>query len=297
MLKVWITAFRLRTLPLALASIGMGAFLAVADGFFSWPIFTWCAITTVGLQILSNLANDYGDTVNGADSVERSGPARTVQAGLISLPNMRKAIIIFIMITLLSGTYLLYLAFGFKWEAFLFFFAVGIAAILAAIAYTAGRKPYGYMGLGDISVLLFFGFVAVLGSYYLFAESIYPDLLLPAASIGLFSTGVLNVNNIRDIESDLKAGKFSIPARIGRSKAVVYHWILLSVGLILSVFYVLNNYDSPWQFLFLLVLPLLIRNGLAVKTKKSAKDLDPFLKQLALTSLLFVLLFGLGQLF
>lgn len=296
MLKVWIDAFRLRTLPLALASIGMGTFLAAADGFFSWPIFIWCALTTVSLQILSNLANDYGDTVNGADSSERSGPSRTVQAGLISLAAMRRAIGIFVLLTLVSGICLLYLAFGLQWEAFLFFFGVGIAAILAAVAYTAGRKPYGYMGLGDFSVLIFFGFVAVLGSYYLFAGDVRLDLILPAVSIGLFSTGVLNVNNIRDIKSDRAAGKFSIPVRIGRLKAVAYHWIILSLGVLTSIVYVIANYRAPQQFLFLLVVPLFIKNARAVQLKTDASELDPFLKQLALSSLLFVLLFGLGQL-
>ncbi|MEM1407604.1 MAG: 1,4-dihydroxy-2-naphthoate polyprenyltransferase [Bacteroidota bacterium] len=293
---VWITAFRLRTLPLALASIGMGAFLAAADGFFSWPIFLWCALTTVSLQILSNLANDYGDTINGADSEKRSGPSRTVQAGLISLAAMRKAIAVFIVLTLISGIHLLYLAFGLQWKAFLFFFGVGVAAILAAIAYTAGRKPYGYMGLGDLSVLVFFGFVAVLGSYYLFAGSVRLDLVLPAISIGLFSTGVLNVNNIRDIESDMAAGKFSIPVRIGRSGAVKYHWLILSSGVLAALVYVIYNYQAPQQFLFLLVIPLLVKNAKAVKHKTEAGELDPFLRQLAFTSLLFVLLFGLGQL-
>lgn len=296
MLKVWIEAFRLRTLPLALASIGMGAFLAAADGSFSGPIFTWCAVTTISLQILSNLANDYGDTINGADSAQRSGPSRTVQAGLISLPAMRRAIGIFILITLASGINLLYLAFGFEWQAFLFFFGVGIAAILAAIAYTAGRKPYGYIGLGDLSVLLFFGFVAVMGSYYLFAGSVHPDLILPALSIGLFSTGVLNVNNIRDIESDKSAGKYSIPVRLGRSKAVIYHWMIIAVGVLSALGYVILNYQAPQQFLFLLVIPLLLKNGFAVQRKTEAKEIDPYLKQLALTSLLFVILFGVGQL-
>ncbi|MEM8566729.1 MAG: 1,4-dihydroxy-2-naphthoate polyprenyltransferase [Bacteroidota bacterium] len=296
MLKVWITAFRLRTLPLALASIGMGAFLAAADGFFSWDILLWCAITTICLQILSNLSNDYGDTINGADSHDRGGPSRTVQSGLISLSAMRKAMGIFTVLALVSGIYLLYLAFGLQWQLFLFFFGVGVASIFAAIAYTAGQKPYGYIGLGDISVLIFFGIVAVLGSYYLFAKSIRIDLILPAISIGLLSTGVLNVNNIRDIESDRSAGKFSIPVRIGRSKAVAYHYLLLSVGLFSAVVYVIQNYRSPQQFLFLLVLPLLISNAKAVQEKKEASELDPFLKQLALTSLVFVLLFGLGQL-
>ncbi|TRX47142.1 1,4-dihydroxy-2-naphthoate polyprenyltransferase [Fulvivirga sp. M361] len=296
MVKIWIAAFRLRTLPLALASIGMGAFLAAADGYFSWSIFLFCALTTVLLQILSNLANDYGDTVNGADSAARSGPQRTVQAGLISLKLMKRAIFIFVVLALCSGIYLLYLSFGFNLQAFLFFFGLGVMAILAALAYTAGRKPYGYMGLGDLSVLVFFGFVAVIGSYYLFAKSVRMDLLLPAVSIGLFSTAVLNVNNIRDIESDQKAGKYSIPVRIGRNNAVVYHWIILGTGMVSSLVFVVMNYTSAWQLLFLLTLPLFMVNARAVKTKQTADQLDPYLKQMALSSLLFVLFFGAGQL-
>ena len=296
MLKSWIVAFRLRTLPLALASIGMGTFLAASDGHFSGPIFAFCALTTVLLQILSNLANDYGDTINGADSEHRSGPARTVQAGLISLKEMKRAIGIFVLLTLGSGVYLLYLSFGFEWQAFLFFFALGITAILAALAYTAGRKPYGYIGLGDLSVLIFFGFVAVLGSYYLYAGALRPDLALPAVTIGLFSTAVLNVNNIRDIESDKKAGKYSVPVRIGRKNAVLYHWTILALGLTCALAFVFLNYSGPGQLIFLLTLPLLIVNAKAVKTKQTPSQLDPYLKQMAITSLLFVVLFGVGQL-
>ncbi len=296
MLKAWVTALRLRTLPLALASIGMGSFLAAADGYFQWSVFGFCALTTVLLQILSNLANDYGDTVNGADSMDRVGPSRTVQAGLISLTAMRKAILLFVLLTLTSGIYLLYISLGLNTQSFLFFLSVGVGAILAAVAYTAGRKPYGYIGLGDASVLLFFGFVAVMGSYYLFAGRVQWDLLLPALSIGLLSTGVLNVNNIRDIESDRKAGKYSIPVRLGRDKAVTYHWVILTIAFLSAVFFILLNYENPWQFLFFLTSPLLIKNAIAVKNKQDAKELDPFLKQLALTSLLFVILFGVGQL-
>ncbi|MEL7001512.1 MAG: 1,4-dihydroxy-2-naphthoate polyprenyltransferase [Bacteroidota bacterium] len=296
MVKNWITAFRLRTLPLALASIGMGAFLAAGNGFFKAGVFAFCAITTILLQILSNLANDYGDTINGADSEERTGPSRMVQTGAISLAAMKRAIGIFIVLTLVSGIYLLYLSFGWEWQAFLFFFILGVIAILAALAYTAGRKPYGYMGLGDISVLIFFGIVAVLGSYYLFAHSIEPTLLLPALSCGLFSVAVLNVNNIRDIESDKKAGKFSIPVRIGRPKAVIYHWTILVIGVLASMAYTLIHYSSPLQWLFLITIPLFIINARAVRDKQDSSDLDPYLKQMALSTLLFVVTFGVGYL-
>lgn len=294
--KAWLSAFRLRTLPLALSSIGMGSLLAAGSGYFSWAIFVFCALTTVLLQVLSNLANDYGDTVNGADSVDRQGPARMVQSGQISLSVMRRAIVIFVALTLASGIYLLYLSFGLRLEAFFFFFGLGILAILAALAYTAGRKPYGYMGLGDLSVLIFFGIIGVMGSYYLYSQQVHLSLLLPALSCGLFSVAVLNVNNIRDIESDRKAGKFSIPVRVGRSNAVTYHWVLLTSGVICALIYTGINFQSWTQLLFLITVPLLVINGKAVKEKTDPRALDPYLKQMALSTLLFVLLFGTGNL-
>ncbi|MEM7373224.1 MAG: 1,4-dihydroxy-2-naphthoate polyprenyltransferase [Bacteroidota bacterium] len=294
MIKTWLSAFRLRTLPLALASIGMGSFLAGADGLFDETVFALCALTTIFLQILSNLANDYGDSVHGADSLDREGPQRAVQSGQISRSAMFRAMIVFAILSLASGLSLLYLSLD-SLQGFLMFLGVGILAIIAAITYTAGKKPYGYAGLGDISVLLFFGWVGVIGTYFLHTQTFDPLLLLPASSCGLFAVAVLNVNNIRDIESDKKAGKKSIPVRIGRRKAIAYHWFLLSAGLLSAMIYVMAKFETPWQWLFLLSLPLLWINGRAVQTKTKASELDPFLKQMALTTLLFVLTFGIGQ--
>lgn len=291
--SVWIKAFRLRTLPLALSCIGMGGFLAAAQGAFQWDIFFLCILTTVFLQILSNLANDYGDSIHGADSADRKGPTRTVQSGKITAAAMRAAVIVFVFLCLLSGTALLVVAFGWNWNAILFFFGLGILCILAAIAYTVGKKPYGYAGLGDLSVLIFFGLVGVMGSYYLFTKIVTPLEILPALSCGLFSMAVLNINNIRDIESDKKAGKFSIPVRIGRQKAIIYHWVLLTTGIFSALLYTAVNFNSEWQFLFLLTIPLFLVNGKAI-SNKPAQELDPFLKQMALSTLAFVILFGLG---
>lgn len=295
-MKTWITAFRLRTLPLALASIGMGSFLAAAAGKFSWSIFILCVLTTIFLQVLSNLANDYGDAVNGADSIDREGPKRMVHSGAISLRAMKMAILIFVLLSLLTGITLLLVALGFNWKALLFFLTVGILSIIAAIAYTAGRKPYGYMGLGDLSVLIFFGLVGVLGSYYLYTGQFEPSLILPALSCGLFSVAVLNVNNIRDIKSDKKAGKFSIPVRIGRRKAIYYHWFLLLTGILSTTIFVIFFGHQYWQWLFLLAVPFIIYNGMAINKKENSSELDPYLKQMALSTLLFVFLFGIGNL-
>jgi len=291
--KAWITAFRPRTLPLALSCIGMDAFLAASVGAFQWDIFLLCALTTILLQILSNLANDYGDTVNGADHHERIGPMRAVQSGEITKESMKKALVVFVVLCLISGIWLLKISLGGNMEAILIFFGLGVLSILAAMAYTVGRKPYGYLGMGDFSVLIFFGIVGVLGSLYLFTKSIGWDHLLPAMSCGFFSMGVLNINNIRDIESDRKAGKFSLPVRIGRDKAIIYHWVLIISGLLSAIVFTIINYTNFLQLLFLITLPLFINNGLSV-SRKSSKELDPFLKQMALSTLLFVVLFGIG---
>lgn len=292
-ISTWISAFRLRTLPLALSSIAMGGFLALEAGAFSYGIFLLSVLTTILLQILSNLANDYGDSIHGADHSERKGPARAVQSGAITKPAMRKALIVFVVLCLLSGVTLLIVAFGNEWRGILAFLVLGLLSIAAAMAYTVGRKPYGYLGLGDVSVLIFFGIVGVMGSYYLYTKTISWLEVLPALSCGLFAVGVLNINNIRDIESDRKAGKFSVPVRIGRNKAIVYHWCLLAGGLTCGLVYAVFTFNSGWQFLFLLSVPFFIVNGLAVM-RKPPHTLDPFLRQMAMSTLAFVLLFGLG---
>ena len=294
--QAWIMAARPRTLPLALASIGMGAFLAASASQFSWKVLALSALTTIFLQILSNLANDYGDSIHGADSADREGPSRAVQAGYISPQAMKRAMVLFAVLSLASGIWLLFTALSGNQMLLLLFLALGIIAIFAAITYTSGSNPYGYAGLGDISVLIFFGLVGVLGSYFLHTGQLSWTYLLPALSCGLFSTAVLNVNNIRDIRTDKAAGKRSIPVRIGREKAVVYHWILLALGIGCSLVYVLLRFESGWQLLFLLTLPLIVRNGKAVQQKRTSIELDPYLKQMALTTLLYVLTFGIGQL-
>jgi 1,4-dihydroxy-2-naphthoate octaprenyltransferase len=273
----------------------MGTFLAASAGFFDGLIFALCALTTIFLQVLSNLANDYGDSVHGADSASRVGPSRAVQSGLITKTAMKRAIVLCSILSLLAGVTLIYTAFGWSPTILGIFLGFGILAILAAITYTAGFKPYGYAGLGDLSVLIFFGFMAVMGSAYLYDQTIHWDYVWPSLSTGLFSVAVLNLNNIRDIESDKAAGKFSIPVRLGRKKSVVYHMALLTGGLLSALIFVMMNNGSLWQFIFLLIIPLLVKNAKAVQQKKTAAALDPYLKQMALTTLFFVILFGLGQ--
>ena len=271
----------------------MGGFLAYTAGAFRWDIFLLCILTTIFLQVLSNLSNDFGDSVHGADSFHRKGPSRAVQSGAIRPVQMKVAIVFFGILSLITGLVLLFVAFGFDWKAIGFFLVLGLLSIGAAITYTIGKKPYGYLGLGDLSVLIFFGLVGVMGSYYLFTRDISWYEVLPALSMGLLSIAVLNINNIRDLDSDKMAGKYSIPVRLGRRKAIAYHWLLLTLALLFALLYTLATYHSPLQFMYLIALPLFLKNALAV-SRKQPEFLDPYLKQMALSTLLFVLLFGAG---
>ncbi len=283
-------------MPLALSCIGMGGFMAAAHGSFNGIIVMLCVLTTLFLQILSNLANDYGDSVHGADSIHREGPKRAVQAGIIKAEHMKKGMLVFSGLSLCAGLLLLWVSFGAEGMLLaLLFLVIGLGCIWAAINYTAGSSPYGYVGFGDIAVFVFFGLVGVLGTYYLQAQNFEAVVILPALVCGFFATAVLNVNNIRDIHSDLLAGKRSIPVRLGPKRARYYHIALLTGGVLSAILYVWLNFYSWWQFLFLLAVPLIIVNGLNVWRKQTPQELDPYLKQMAMTTLLLVLLFGVGQ--
>jgi 1,4-dihydroxy-2-naphthoate octaprenyltransferase len=296
MRQVWIEAMRPRTLPLALACIILGTFLAAADGLVNWMVAILAGVTAVNLQILSNLANDYGDSIHGADHVERAGPKRAVQSGQVTAAAMKRAVIIFVLLSALSGLGALWFAFGVQGLLLaLVFLVLGGAAIWAAVSYTASSKPYGYVGLGDLFVLIFFGWVGVIGTYFLQAQRFDWALILPATSCGLLAVAVLNVNNIRDIESDQQAGKQSIPVRLGPERARLYHWFLLGTAVFSAAVFALLNGAGWEQWLFVLALPLIWRNGTAVARTYDPLILNPLLKKTSLMTLLFVILLGLGQ--
>jgi len=294
MIKTWISAFRLRTLFLSLACIMMGYFLASANGYKNSIIFSFCLLTALFLQILSNLANDYGDSVHGADHDGRKGPKRAVQSGKITKEQMKIAIGIFVGLSLLSGISLLY----FSYEVIGFYgvvalFTLGIASIIAAITYTNGKKPYGYAGLGDISVFIFFGLVAVCGTYYLQAGLPDLDLILPSISCGLFSVALLNLNNMRDIDSDMVAGKKSIPARIGFQNAKFYHlFIILSAFICLISYSYMHNAAISNYIYLITMLPFILSLVKIFKTDDK-QSLDPLLKVTSLSTFVLVILFGL----
>ncbi|MFA8434608.1 MAG: 1,4-dihydroxy-2-naphthoate polyprenyltransferase [Marinifilaceae bacterium] len=296
--KAWIHAFRLRTLPLSLSSIFLGSLIAAAHHLFNWTVFILAVLTTLFLQILSNLANDLGDSLSGADNADRIGPERAVQSGVISVRDMKRMVVVFVVLSLFTGIWLVYE--GTKYidlNSGLIMLVLGIAAIGAAINYTVGKNPYGYSGFGDIFVFLFFGLTGVLGVYFLHAGSVPLDLLLPATSVGLLSVGVLNLNNLRDRENDARTGKRTLVVKMGPRKAIIYHVTILVLAFFAALLYASMNWSSPWQLIFLVVLPLLVLNSKTVVMHQKPANLDPELKKLALTTLLFSLTFGLGMLF
>lgn len=294
-LLVWIEAFRLRTLPLALSSAVLGSFLAYADGQFNPIVFGLAISTTVLLQILSNLANDFGDSQHGVDNAGRLGPKRTVQSGKISKAEMKRLIIIFIMLSFLSGGLLIFS--GIKnanTGLIVLFFILGIASIVAALKYTIGKNPYGYSGFGDLFVFIFFGLIGVCGTYFLHTNQFHFLLLLPAASIGFLSAGVLNLNNMRDIENDAASGKKTLVVRMGSANAKLYHTLLIVFSLILSVIYVVETWQSVYQLMFLLsVFPLGFHLYEVFKNHVPQK-LNIQLKVLALTTFFFSVMYSLG---
>lgn len=300
----WIKAARLRTFPLSLSGIILGSFIAkwkLEKDYFiwDWSIFLLAILTATLYQILSNFANDYGDWTKGTDNQNRVGPTRSVQSGKISASKMKFAIILFSILSLLSTILLLYKAFlpGFKTE-FYIFIGLGIACILAAIGYTIGKKAYGYLGLGDIFVFIFFGLVAVGGSYFLFTKSFDWKILIPAAAVGMFSTAVLNMNNMRDIENDAKSGKKTLAVRLGYKYAMVYEIILLQLPLILMlVFMLIHKQDqirNYYAFLFMILFIPLTSLRRKILATKDPKLLDPFLKQIAIICLMMVILVAFG---
>jgi 1,4-dihydroxy-2-naphthoate octaprenyltransferase len=294
-IKPYIHAIRLRTLPLALSSVILGSFLAVADSHFSWQVLIFALLTTVFLQILSNLANDYGDYTKGTDKNNRIGPVRMVTSGAISPGSMIKMIIVTVILALISGSFLIF--YGIRDQnvkTIILFFVTGIIAIISAIKYTVGKKPYGYIGLGDLFVFIFFGLVGVIGTFYLHTGTFRLSLLLPAVSIGLLSAGVLNLNNMRDFQSDKQAGKRTLVVLLGSKKAKVYHFLLISGAFISTFIYSMLYFQSIYQFLFMLSMPLFIQDVKTVLTNTQPIELNPELKKLALSTLLFAISFGVG---
>lgn len=287
---------RPKTLPLAVSNTLVGSALAVGNGGFRWSVFVLAALTTLLLQIISNLANDYGDFVNGKDNAERIGPKRMVQAGEIKPQQMLVAIIVVGLLTAIIGLSLIVIGTqGIDLYNILVFAFLGLAAIFAAIKYTVGKNPYGYRGLGDVFVFVFFGLVGVCGTYFLHTQSWELTVLLPAISVGLFSTAVLNMNNMRDYHNDKQSGKRTLVVAMGIEKARYYQLGLVVIGLLSTIIYSVVNYSSAWQFLFLISLIPFASNIKKVFSFEKNEELLPELAKVSMATLLFSLGFGVGM--
>lgn len=294
-MKNWIQAARLRTLPLSLSGIIIGSAYAYHQGFYDYRILGLALLTTLGLQILSNYANDYGDGIKGTDA-NRIGEKRMVAAGVITANQMKKAVIITASITLVLALLLIYVAFGKENFALsMIFILLGIGSIGAAIKYTVGSNAYGYNGLGDLFVFIFFGLVSVLGSNFLYTHFLDWKLVLPAAAIGLLSVAVLNLNNMRDIENDRIAGKRTLVVKMGLENAKIYHFSLFIVSLILMLAF--SKIIKMTSIPILIVNILFIKHVDTVKKAKEYKDFDPELKKVALGTFVLSLLVGLSLIY
>ena len=274
----------------------MGSLLALSKKQFSLNVFIFSSLTTLFLQILSNLANDYGDAKNGVDTHQRIGPQRITHSGLVTFRQIRWMIGLFIVLSLVSG--ILLLVYGLKGVSpvtLLLFFIVGLTAVYAALTYTIGKNPYGYLGFGDFFVFIYFGIVGVAGTYYLHTHEFMGSILLPASALGLLSAGVLNLNNLRDIVSDKETGKKTLVVRLGMRRAKIYHGILIIASILLSLIYTFINYTSYLQLIYLFTLPLFYLNIHTVFINRVPLELNNELKKLALSTFLFSVMFGIGQ--
>ncbi|MCG3461405.1 1,4-dihydroxy-2-naphthoate polyprenyltransferase [Xenorhabdus bovienii] len=295
-MQAWLESLRPKTLPLAVAAVVSGSALASWTGHFKWPVALLALLTAALLQILSNLANDYGDVAKGSDTEKRIGPMRGMQKGIITAKQMKTALKITVLLSCLSGIALITVACNSPSDI-IGFLALGVLAIVAAITYTVGTKPYGYIGLGDLSVLIFFGWLSVIGTYYLQANTFDLSTVLPATACGLLSVAVLNINNLRDIESDRQNGKNTLAVRLGAKKARYYHAALLISAILCLAAFTLLLLKGWSGWLFLLAVPLLLKHMWKVLHDQTPEGMRPMLVQMVKAALLTNALFSIGLVF
>ena len=291
-------AARPRTLLLSFSGVLLGGFLAIkagsSTGSGTWLCLFFCALTAILLQILSNLANDYGDFKKGTDSAKRVGPQREMQSGAITEKEMRLGIAVVSALCLLFGGVLIFILAQPTWQELAVFAALGLGAVLAALLYTLGKHPYGYQGLGDLFCFLFFGWAAVAGTFYLATKTLDFSVLLPASAMGFLSNAVLNINNMRDVENDRASGKNSLVVKLGLKKAFVYHCLLIGGAFVCLTVYLILHHAAWYSYLFWLLFPLFFKDLIAIK-KTTPELLDPFLGRQVKHSFLLVLIYGLLQ--
>lgn len=288
---------RLRSLPLSFSGILTGSAISLSEGNFNLKIFILALFTTLLYQLLSDFANDYGDAKKGTDNENRVGPKRAIQNGSITLSEMKKIVIFTAFLSLLSTIFLVFVSFEKDFWYILLFLCLGILAIWAAMAYTMGKKPYGYSGLGDLFVFIFFGNVSVLGSYFLYSHRFSSENLLLSTALGLLCVAVLNLNNMRDIENDKIMGKRTIPVKIGFELSKFYHYFLILIPMILLMSYSILKFEFGMKVLYMISFIPLIIHLFYVKKVKENKQYDSQLKVVALSTFLFSLLFFVSRFF
>ena len=275
-----------------MSGIIVGTALGSMYGSFDWYIFVFAMFTTVGFQVTSNFANDYGDGVKGTDNENRVGPKRVYQSGLLTRAELKRGIIISILICVILVISLLYFSFGKEHLPYIFIFGIlGLASIWAAIKYTIGTSAYGYKGFGDIFVFLFFGVVAVIGSMFLYTKSLDLMAFLPAITVGLLSTAVLNLNNLRDYKSDKLANKNTVIVKMGVGNGKVYHTLLILLSFVSILIFTILHFKD-WKNIVQLsaFVPIFIHLNATLRVKNTVL-LDPELKKLALSTFLWSILF------
>jgi 1,4-dihydroxy-2-naphthoate octaprenyltransferase len=297
-IKAWLNAARLRTLPLSVSGIIVGSGLAAVLGKWDGRIFSLAMLTTIGFQVISNFANDLGDSQKGTDNENRVGPKRTIQAGLLSQKEMKSGIFITALISILSAISLIYIsAENLSAKALFIYFVLAGLCVLAAITYTVGKNAYGYRGLGDLMVFIFFGLVSVMGVFQLYGLGFEWLVLFPSVTIGLWSTAVLNLNNLRDIENDRKSKKNTLIVQLGFKKGKIYHAFLIIGGSLTwwsTVYLLAITTDNFVLFLSLIPSVLLFIHLKKVFLTSVPASLDPELKKVALLTFFSAVLFALA---
>lgn len=288
----WVIATRLETVILSLASVGLGSALASFTGTFDWRVGLLAVLVAALLQVVCNLANDYGDFVHGADPINNVKPPSALQTGLVTLKQVRRALQWLVVLIFDLGAVLLYRA-ALAPVALGFFVVLGVLAVIASITYTMGNNPYGYQGWGDVAVFVFFGLVGVGGTFYLHTQQASSVWLLPAISCGSLAVGVLNVNNIRDLNADAQVGKNTIPVRFGRKTALCYHWCLITGSVVAVLAFLLCHVHTLWPYACLCTVPLLLRHGIMV-SRQGPAQLTKQLQSLVCIMLVFVVLLSIG---
>lgn len=295
--KTWIKAARPRTVLLSFSGVLLGAFLAIAkvpepvEGPTPWLTIIFSALTAILLQILSNLANDYGDFKKGTDSAKRVGPQREMQSGSITEREMKRGMAFVTTLCLIAGALLIFVFARLSWQELAVFAALGLGAVLAALFYTLGKRPYGYRGLGDLYCFLFFGWAAVAGTFYLATKSLDFSVLLPASAMGFLSNAVLNINNMRDYENDRASGKNSLVVKLGLKKAFIYHCSLIGGAFVCLTVYLVLKHAPVYSYMFVWLFLLFFKDLKAIK-KTRPENLDPFLGRQVKNTFLLVLVYG-----